>query len=367
MGFWRNKMLDTTKWHPFQLSTLFEIKKGKRLTRENQTPGDTVFVSATACNNGITAYIGQEAFHEGNTITLTYNGSVGEAFYQSEPFWASDDVNVLYPIDFFLNEKIALFFCAILRHEKQMWSYARKWNLDQMNKTVIYLPANAKGEPDFSYMETYMNSLDGNVVDIPDYFLNEGFENACWYLDNIDQKKFESEYSGSLNAKNIKLTERKWDYFKLIDIVLSVKNGKSYNASDLTVAADGDDYISYVTRTDENNGVAMYVQPLDYVGLEKANAITIGDTTATIFFQEHDFITGPHIIVIRADWLNVYTANFIITLLNLEKYRYPVFGRAFSKDLIKETRLYLPVKDNGTPDFEFMEDYIKSLPFSAKI
>ena len=79
----------------------------------------------------------------------------------------------------------------------------------------------------------------------------------------------------------------------------------------------------------------MCAQVLEYEGLEKANAITIGDTTATIFFQEHDFITGPHIIVVRADWLNVYTATFIISLLNMEKYRYPVFGRAFTKDLIK--------------------------------
>ena len=42
----------------------------------------------------------------------------------------------------------------------------------------------------------------------------------------------------------------------------------------------------------------MCVQAMDYSGLEKANAITIGDTTATIFFQDHDFITGLHMIVV---------------------------------------------------------------------
>lgn len=360
-------MFENDHWNEFFLSDLFEIKKGKRLTRENQTPGDTIFIGATACNNGITSYIGQDAIHDGNTISLTYNGSVGEAFYQKDPFWASDDVNVLYPKNFVLNEKIALFFCAILRHEKQMWSYARKWNLEQMNKTVIKLPVNQNQEPDFKYMETYMDGLDGDVYDIPDYFLTEGYEKACWYLDNIDQKEFERKYAGCYKEKNISLSDRKWDYFIFEDIVSSINNGKSYNASELTVAADGDDYIAYVTRTDENNGVSMYVQPDEYSGLEHANAITIGDTTATIFFQEHDFITGPHIIVVRADWLNVYTAAFIISLLNMEKYRYPVFGRAFTKDLIKTTKLYLPVNEKSEPDYEFMEEYIKSLPFSNKI
>ena len=89
--------------------------------------------------------------------------------------------------------------------------------------------------------------------------------------------------------------------------------------------------------------------------------------TSTIFYQETDFITGPHIIVVRADWLNVYTANFLIALLNMEKFRYPVFGRAFLKDLIIETEVMLPIDDNGNPDYTFMEEYIKSLPYSGNI
>ncbi len=360
-------MLNTTNWEPFLLSEIFDIKKGKRLTKENQTPGDTIFIGATACNNGITSYIGQEALHEGNTISLTYNGSVGEAFYQKESFWASDDVNVLYPKNFRLNEKIALFFCTVLRHEKQMWSYARKWNLEQMNKTVIKLPVDSNKNPDYEYIEKYMNSLDGNVKDIPDYFLDEGYEKACWYLDNINQEKFELMYAGKKTTSQEVLSNRKWDCFLLGEIVEKIKNGKSYNASDLTLAPEGNEYVSYITRTDQNNGVSMYVEKSEYDGLEKANAITIGDTTATIFFQEHEFITGPHIIVVRADWLNVYTATFIIALLNLEKYRYPVFGRAFTKELISQTKLYLPIDDNGNPDYNFMENYIKSLPYSIKI
>ena len=72
-------------------------------------------------------------------------------------------------------------------------------------------------------------------------------------------------------------------------------------------------------------------------------------------------------IVVRADWFNVYTAHFLIAVLNLEKYRYPVFGRAFLKDLVKDTELILPINDKGVVDYEFMEDYIKSLPYSKNI
>lgn len=148
-------------WKDFCLGDYFEIKKGKRLTSDAQTEGNTPYIGAIDSNNGIANYIGQGAIHDGNTISLSYNGSVGEAFYQPTPFWATDDVNVLYfreenGVDF--NKYIALFVCTVLRQEKYRYSYGRKWVLDSMKSSVIKLPEKA-GKPDWCFMETYMKSL----------------------------------------------------------------------------------------------------------------------------------------------------------------------------------------------------------------
>ncbi|MBQ8178216.1 MAG: hypothetical protein IJ033_03385 [Clostridia bacterium] len=43
-----------------------------------------------------------------------------------------------------------------------------------------------------------------------------------------------------------------------------------------------------------------------------------------------------------------------------------VTAEVSSKDLIKKTKVYLPIDEDGNPDYQFMEDYIKSLPFSKK-
>lgn len=189
-------------------------------------------------------------------------------------------------------------------------------------------------------------------------------EKIYWLLDNYND--FEKEYANPKSQKKVSLSERKWDMFPIKEIIDDIHNGKSYNVADLIVS-DSEEYIPYVTRTDENNGVSLCVEAKEYIGLEKGKAICIGDTTSTIFYQQSDFITGPHIIVIRAEWFNIYTASFLIALLNLEKYRYPVFGRAFSKELIQETILPLPVNEKGEPDYEFMETYILSLPYSSNI
>ena len=160
-GGYGSHTLGVETWKDFCLGDYFEIKKGKRLTSDEQTEGSTPYIGAIDSNNGIANYIGQDAIHAGNTISLSYNGSVGEAFYQPKPFWATDDVNVLYfrkENGVAFNKYIALFVCAVLRQEKYRYSYGRKWVLESMKSTVIKLPEKS-GKPNWSYMEDYMKSL----------------------------------------------------------------------------------------------------------------------------------------------------------------------------------------------------------------
>ncbi|WP_401739605.1 restriction endonuclease subunit S [Stenotrophomonas pavanii] len=149
---------DTSTWRAFPLSALFDLKKGRRLTKAQMTKGETPFIGAIDGNNGVSTSVGQSPIHQGNTITVNYNGSVGEAFYQAEPFWASDDVNVLYP-KFNMTPALALFLTTVIRREKYRFNYGRKWHLDRMSQSEIRLPADSAGKPDFAYMENFMHSL----------------------------------------------------------------------------------------------------------------------------------------------------------------------------------------------------------------
>ncbi len=155
----RTPKLIVNTWAPFELQNLFEIRKGQRLTKADMLPGKTPYVGASDSNNGITAYIGQAPIHDGGTISVSYNGSVAEAFYQSKPFWATDDVNVLYPKGFALTPAIALFVCTVIRLEKYRFNYGRKWHLDRMRESVIKLPVEPTGKPDWNYLEHYIKTL----------------------------------------------------------------------------------------------------------------------------------------------------------------------------------------------------------------
>lgn len=148
------------KTRPIVISTIFDIKKGKRLTKDNMIPGTINFIGSTSVNNGVTAKVSNSSYiHNGNTITVTYNGSVGEAFYQTDSFWASDDVNVL-TFKRLLNERLALFFCTSLRKSGKKYGYTYKWTKELMEKDEIILPVTSSGSIDYKFMETYIRAIE---------------------------------------------------------------------------------------------------------------------------------------------------------------------------------------------------------------
>jgi len=146
-------------WREFLLGDLFTFHKGKRLTKEDMIDGQVNFIGAISENNGIRQQIDVVPMFESNCITVNYNGSVGEAFYQSASFWASDDVNVLYAKEWTLNKYIALFIATVIKANRFKFNYGRKWTLDKMKDSSIKLPVDNKGNPDWDYMENYIKAL----------------------------------------------------------------------------------------------------------------------------------------------------------------------------------------------------------------
>lgn len=145
-------------WKPFKLGDLFFVRKGKRLVKEKLREGLNPFVASIDSNNGIRQYVKHAPIHQGNTISVNYNGSVAEAFYQPMPYWASDDVNVLYP-KFALDAVLAMFLVTVIRNEKYRFNYGRKWNIERMKESKIYLPVDTGNRPDWSFMRDYVSSL----------------------------------------------------------------------------------------------------------------------------------------------------------------------------------------------------------------
>ena len=173
--------LNTQSWHWFRYDEIFEICKGfyNKKPEENSN-GEIPFIDATDSNNGITSFHDLETIElssktgdgknaplkdkifEPNCITVSNNGSVGYAFYQPRKFTCTHDVNPLYLNKIWnreLNVYISMFLCTIIEMEQFRWAYGRKWRPKRMPDSLIKLPIDKEGIPDWKFMEEYIKGL----------------------------------------------------------------------------------------------------------------------------------------------------------------------------------------------------------------
>lgn len=173
--------LNPTEWSPFRYDEVFRVMKGyynKKPPTAKASNSTIPFVGATEYHNGVTAHClaedvqlysrnGEENPYEktdrklfpAGGLTVSNNGSVGNAFYQPKEFTCSHDVNPLYLIDHEMSPELGMFLGTLIEVEKYRWGYGRKWRPSRMPHSIIRLPVTTKGNIDWTSMEDYIKSL----------------------------------------------------------------------------------------------------------------------------------------------------------------------------------------------------------------
>lgn len=160
--------------------------------------------------------------------------------------------------------------------------------------------------------------------------------------------------------KKLKLNLENFHFFKIKDIFYK-ENSKKYSS-----IPDKIGKIPFLTSTEMNNGVSKYV---DIKFLHSGNAISISTNGSCFkaFYQPIDFGCSSDVEIIYNKNLNKFNALFIVTILNMESYKY-AYGRKPKNYKVWNTTIKLPykinLKDEKEPDWKYMEDYIKSLPYT---
>ena len=119
--------------------------------------------------------------------------------------------------------------------------------------------------------------------------------------------------------------------------------------------------IPYITRSEENNGINLFVSDEQNSKYQKdaGGVITIGLDTQTVFYQPQEFYTGQNIQILKNEKLSKYSSLFIIPLLKIQMEKFNWGGNGATLTRLKRTRIVLPIDLKGKPNWKFMEDYIK--------
>ena len=336
-------MMNTKNWKKFRMSEIFVLFERGKVHSQNILPmgNDCFYVGAKKKQCGVMCRCGydEELNSKGNCMIFICNGegSVGYCNYMDRNFMASGDLILAYGD--FLNTYTAMFIETLLDLERPKYSFGRKYGKHVKN-TFIPLPIDDNETPDWQWIENYVKEM--LIPKLPQK------AKAVW------EKRYDTK---PLFPNKLKLNTKEWQWF-VVGNVFDCSTTKHAIQQDLS---EGD--TPFVTRSAENNGVSAYIDATNCV-INDPNCITIGAEGVFAFYQPKAFVTGVKVYTLRHERLNKYNALFISTLLNKENYRYN-YGNARILDKIKKEQIKLPVDTNGNPDWQWMEDYIKSLPYSA--
>jgi len=309
-----------------KVKDLFDLRQGNgfELMHIGATPNGSVdFVSRTSQNNGVSAQVERlgdtEPFKAGS-ITVALGGSVLSSFVQLKPFYTAFHIMVLEPkSDMTLAEK--LYYCMCIKANAYRYSYGR-----QANKTL-------------------------KEIELPNTI-------PQW----VYQTEIKPVATNLSTGQSPSLAIEKWKDFKIGDL-FELERCKNSSAGDLF---DGSDCY-YLGAKKNDNGVMRRVKRESHL-ITKGNCIVfIGNGQGSVGFANYmnqDFIGTADLTVGYNEHLNKYVGMFLVTLLDLERPKYS-FGRKWSAR-ISDTIIRLPAKNN-VPNWEFMENYIKALPYSDKI
>jgi hypothetical protein len=166
----------------------------------------------------------------------------------------------------------------------------------------------------------------------------------------------------SLINNKVELNIKHWGKFALRDLFDIIKGER------LTKVNQKTGNTPLVMSSSINNGVASYID-FDYFSKIKSihnNTITI-DMFCNVFYHEYDYFSDDniHTLILKED-KNKFVKIFLVQVLKKLSSKYN-YGRQVRLKTLYNEKIKLPIDKNSNPDWEFMENYIKSLPYSKNL
>ncbi|MFK7866158.1 MAG: restriction endonuclease subunit S [Alphaproteobacteria bacterium] len=319
-----------------ELQEIFSIQYGNKFDMNKMSISDKNiginFVSRTSKNNGVVCTV--DCYnnidpYESDLITVSLGGTyVLSSFVQTQPFYTGQNVVILKPrVMMSLTEKL-FYTHSITVNRYRFSAFGREANR--------------------SLKKLQIPSLD----EIPDW------------VNDFNIFKYNNIHKSILKKHPVKLNMDDWKSFNIGDL-FDIENCKCPNASELL--EDGHD-IFYIGAKKSNNGLMNKVK-INKNLVTKGNCVVfICDGQGSVGYSNYmpdSFIGSTTLSVGYNKNLNKYIGLFLVTLLDLERPKYS-FGRKYRNSLAM-AKIKLPTTPQGNPDWKFMEDYIKSLPYSANL
>lgn len=339
--YYKNRLLDLVinpdvltdvEWKEVFIEEVAEIYSGKDIYERERTIGDTPYITATANNNGIGYFVGNNnKTLESECISVNRNGSVGYAFYHCYEALYGNDTRKLKP--FRKNKYTALFITHAITSQKDKYGYGYKMGTGRLKRQKIMLPF-SDDEINYTYMENFIKNIEQKQI-----------KNVLKYLD---------EYIYIYIMYN-HFDKVEWKEF-FLDEICNINSGVR-----LTKANMNEGKMPFIGATDSNNGITNFVSNTNKSLDKNVLGVNYNGSVVENFYHPYECIFSDDVkrISFKDDeGQNKYCYLFLkqMILKQKEKYRY---AYKFNGDRMARQKIMMPVDKEGKINYNTIENYMR--------
>ena len=328
--------LNDREWRPFLLKEIFtNIKMGKRLKSEDHVPGRMPYVSSSAMNNGVDNFVSntQKVRIFSNCLSLANSGSVGSSFYEPFAFVASDHVTHLKNEQY--NKYHYLFIAALTSRLSKKYNFNREINDNRISREKIMLPVDESGKPDLDFMEAYCKEREQQLIQKYKVFIGK-IAQSRGVIPPLDETKWKEYY---------------------IDDIFTVRAGKRLTKADMDCGS-----IPFIGATDSNNGITGWIATPNSSFDRNVLGVNYNGSVVENFYHAYGCVFSDDVkrLHLKNHRDNKYILLFLKTAILQQKSKY-TYGYKFNGQRMERQKILLPIREQGEPDYDYMEQYGKQL------
>ncbi len=331
------------KWAEFIIGEEFSIKNTKPYHKKDLTETNNngiSYISRTNLNNGVESIVENKDFKLNKGNAITFGGENATFFYQPNKYIAGN--NISYIESEKINKHTGLFIQRILNKSilGAGFGYGKGLIGSRVEKRIILLPTNSKGEPDYVFMESFMKQKEVDKKEKYQHYIAK----------RIEQLK---DFKETQSLKN-----KEWKEFFIEDIFL-IKAGKRLTKADMIKGV-----LPFIGASDSNNGITNFVLNKNSSLDSNVLGVNYNGSVVENFYHPYKAIFSDDVkrLSLKEVEGNEFLYLFIKTMILKQKSKFQ-YAYKFNEARMLRQKLLFPIDKNGKIDYDYMENYIKKIEY----
>ena len=222
------------------------------------------------------------------------------------------------------------------------YSHGYPRNEKRLKRDIIMLPVTESGEPDFEFMENYIKELEAEKL--------------------AEYKTYAQKRLAELSKQELPPLENKeWKDFYIGEI-FDIKSGKRLTKKDMQKGKR-----PFIGASAINNGITNFVSNTNSTLDKNVLGVNYNGSVGECFYHQYECIFSDDVKRFHLKYAidNKFLLLFSKGTMLLQKVIF-TYGYKFNEARMLKQKILLPITSDGTPDYEYMEQYIKNFMYKKK-